>query len=165
MELMATEVLAQVRGITTMMKTVVEVVDGIVGRTKNTKAKAEISTSLDFLVTAQNGILEIQNGLTAIVAENNELKKQVLQLKAWDEDKRNYRLESIAHGVFAYRYAPSEQPSKADHFLCCHCYDDGKKSILHFNQEPSRPALFCPACHTKYPLSRPPRESTRTRRG
>jgi hypothetical protein len=149
-------------GLAATFKGLVDSTTAIATLVGSSKGKAELTDLRDRLIAAQNGILEIQEQLAALITENDELKQQAVKRKAWETEKSNYQLEQIARGVYAY--SRSAQTSEPAHYLCCRCYDDGKKSILQFNHQSSSPSANCSVCHAVLHLTyRPPGQTKLSR--
>jgi hypothetical protein len=152
---------SQVGVVLANLRTAVEIAKSLLGLKDASKAKEKIGEILTDLVAAQERVLAVQQDLSKLVAENDELKKENLSLKAWETEKRNYTLRQIAVGVFAYVYTPTEGAAHEDHAVCCRCYDDGKRSILQRQHQLSSPTIECTRCGMKIHLPPPRMEQAR----
>lgn len=82
------------------------------------------------VIELQEKILTAREQQAALLERVSELEKEVADLKAWDRDKEHYSLKEVDAGAFAYVPQPETDASRSSHWLCAHCYEDGKKSYL-----------------------------------
>lgn len=82
------------------------------------------------IISLQSAVLGLQSQYQALLAEKDELKKQLIGLENWEAEARNYELIEIAPSVFAYAIQPEEDSSTPVHWLCANCFQNKQKSIL-----------------------------------
>lgn len=109
------------------------------------------------IIAAQHEIFAANTAQTALVQRVDALERQIAQMKAWDEQKKRYKLTNPWAGRPALVYALKEacKESEAAHWICTKCYDDGRRSILQPKEDKTRFLLLaCPTCkaeiHTGY---------------
>lgn len=95
-------------------------------------------------------ILQIQQQLYEMQAENMNLITQLHQLQAqiqnaqnWENEKQNYQIFQYPTGTIVYR--PISGNFVYD--LCANCFEAGRKSIL--QPKANFAESHCPNCHTK----------------
>ena len=106
------------------------------------------------ILSAQASALATQTDQFTLLEQKRTLEKEVADLKAWDAEKQKYELVNVrpqnAPGGNAFAYALKKEASSTEppHFICEHCYQDGRKSTL--QEEVRYPGatnvLFCPRC-------------------
>jgi hypothetical protein len=65
-----------------------------------------------------------------LVEHVRELEKEMTDLKAWNADKKRYKLTDVGPGLTAYTLKKGMENGEVPHNLCASCYQNGKKSIL-----------------------------------
>ena len=109
-------------------------------------------------------MLELQDEYKALIAEKEELEKEIVKLKAWDAEKANYQPAQLAPGIHAYVYQPKTQTSEPAHWICGKCYREGKKGVFQRQYQLSQPAVKCDHCDSVHFLPEPPlRQATLAR--
>jgi uncharacterized protein YlaI len=118
---------------------------------------AALKTAKDLLVSLVQTVLQLrklgsQKSDTAPRQEDIEAQKQVVEPKAWGAEKDRYELKRVSAlpGTFAYRLRQNQEGEEAQAYLCAHCFDRGKKSILQGTAETmlKRRLYICPECKT-----------------
>lgn len=116
------------------------------------------------IIDLQTQILAAQSSAFAANAEQAEmaehvraLKEELARIKAWDVEKKRYKLTKLWDtGGVAYALKESMSNSEPPHYICTHCYEDGRKSVLspQKNKNGGRMMLVCQNCkseiHTHY---------------
>jgi hypothetical protein len=72
-------------------------------------------------------------------AEQFDLKKKIAELeqelgrfRLWETERARYALIELSPGVFVRSVKDDARGNEPQHWLCCNCFDEGKKSILQF---------------------------------
>lgn len=102
----------------------------IVGLRNTTVVQSEVSKLLPIIVKAHQDALASYEQQSFLLQRNRELEGEVAQLKNWDADKQRYDLKPIKPGRFAYVLKDAMGGAEADHALCAHCFNSGKKEFL-----------------------------------
>jgi hypothetical protein len=76
----------------------------------------------------------------------DELEKKLIEQENWHNERARYHLKKVGGGVFVYALKESNATTEPAHWLCAHCYEEQKKSILQRNPYPT---WLCPRCKTK----------------
>jgi hypothetical protein len=59
-----------------------------------------------------------------------ELEDKLATFEKWEAEKQLYQLQEVIPGLFAYGYREGINGADPFHYICEHCYNDRKKSIL-----------------------------------
>jgi hypothetical protein len=94
-------------------------------------------------------MLSLQSQYQILLTENEELKKELIEVETWDEETKSYNLAEITTGVFAYAFKGNESQNIPPHLLCTHCFQNRKKSIIQLDEKSINGASYsCPRCKT-----------------
>jgi hypothetical protein len=93
----------------------------------------------------QSEMMMIQSDYQNILRSKEELEKKLIEQEAWNHERSRYHLEDVM-GNFVYALNVRNPSIEPAHWLCAHCYEEKKKSILQRNPYPH---WFCPRCKTK----------------
>jgi hypothetical protein len=91
-------------------------------------------------------MMMIQSDYQSVLRSKEELEKKLIEQEGWDKEQARYHLEKVGEGIFVYALnvvKPSIEPA---HWLCSHCYEEKRKSIL---QRSPYPKWLCPRCKTQ----------------
>jgi hypothetical protein len=121
------------------------------------------------VIDAQHALSSLQDERSALVERVGELEKQVADFEAWEAEKKNYDLKSVARSAFAYMLKPDARGTKPPHWLCTQCFQNKKRSIMQAVPM-HRPDIIakCPACLNAFSSHSPPAwidEEARTSQG
>jgi len=101
-------------------------------------ANTQVSIN-DVKIALQEQVLELHNVLAAAQAAETtaadrirDLEQQIVKLKNWEGEKKNYELHAVDFGAFAYMEKEGVADGKPPHWLCTNCFDNGHLSILQF---------------------------------
>lgn len=102
------------------------------------------------ILSAQESALSAQRAQFALIDRERDLEKEIAAMKDWSSEKRNYQLEEVGFGAFAYVYHSQENSSEPVHKICANCYQQDIKSILQMEiRKPLAEVLVCNACHAE----------------
>lgn len=133
----------------TGLKTAVDITKGILELKVSTKVEAKVAELQRVIISAQSNTLAAQSDQLAVLDKIRKLKGKMAELKAWDSEKKKYELKELASGNFAYALKEAESKGGPVHYICPHCYEEGKKSLLQKNDMGSNgEVLQCFACDT-----------------
>ena len=114
------------------------------------------------ILSAQSSALAANADQTAMIEQIRDLKEEIAHMKAWEEEKKRYKLVSQFGRAVVYGLKKSCSTSEPPHWICTKCYEDGRKSILNpvFDKAQGGESLICPACksaiNTGYSYAPPP---------
>ena len=114
------------------------------------KLNATVMELQGAIITAQQQTISIQQGYAALDTKARDLEAECMRLKNWSTERQKYTCREIATGIFAYVDNDVVADFQHAHKLCCNCFDQGHKSLLHQSHEERRMiGLNCPRCHFK----------------
>ncbi len=93
----------------------------------------------------QSEMMIIQSDYQSVLRAKEDLEKKLIEQEGWNKERARYHLEAVA-GDFVYALNVVKPSVESAHWLCAHCYEEKKKSIL---QRSPFPAWLCPRCKTK----------------
>ena len=141
------------------MATIQGAISGLQTAGQLAKALHELSTSIDIktkvidlqasIMSAQQSALAAQSDQFSMIQRVRELEEEIARVKAWEEEKHRYQLFSPWRGCFVYALKESSKGTEPPHWVCEHCYQDGRKSILQQVKERNGKLLHvmkCPHC-------------------
>ena len=108
------------------------------------------------LLEAQSALFAAQQAEAAATARIHDLEQEIVKLKDWVGEKKNYQLKNIDPKSVAYVPKPGMEDGEAPYWLCTNCFENGKKSHLQFQRNITGhgPALSLWRCnHCKGELS------------
>ncbi|GKS56547.1 hypothetical protein YTPLAS18_00740 [Nitrospira sp.] len=103
------------------------------------------STILD----AQTNALAAQSDAFMMMQKIRELENDLARAKAWEESKHRYKLIVPWEGCQVYALKESSKGSDPSHWICPHCYENGRRSMLHDAEKHDkhrRHVIMCPNC-------------------
>jgi rubrerythrin len=98
------------------------------------------------ILSAQSSALSAQAHQSTMIEEIRDLKEEIARVKAWEEEKKRYKLISPWKGTFLYALKASCSRSEPPHWICTKCYEDGRKSILNPFKSNRNYVFTCPTC-------------------
>lgn len=98
------------------------------------------------ILDAQESALAAQSEQSAMIYRIRELEEEIASQKAWEGEKERYQLTTPSEGLYVYALKESSKQSDPPHWICEHCYQDRRKSILHTIQNPDRRMFYLLKC-------------------
>lgn len=83
------------------------------------------------ILDLQTKIFEIQAKHEEVLADRERLSHKLDEKKAWAATAGKYELRELADGIFVYALKAGPSGSEPAHYLCPHCFQDRKVSIMH----------------------------------
>ncbi|OFW14497.1 MAG: hypothetical protein A3H27_06590 [Acidobacteria bacterium RIFCSPLOWO2_02_FULL_59_13] len=113
-------------------------------------ARAQVAALYDVILAAQTSAMEANLKQSAMIDRIRELEEEVTRIKAWERQKQRYKLHTPWAGIAVYALKNSMSEGEPAHWICTHCYEDGRRSILQFGhrKESVRGGYICPSCDT-----------------
>ena len=149
-------VIASITATVTGLKTVGDIVNGLLGAKTSAAINAAVVELNSHLLTVQREAMAANAEQFAMVEEIRTLKEEIATMKAWGSEKERYKLTTIGDtGIGTYALQEAMSNSEPPHYLCTHCYEDGRKSILSPRKRKNSRIMFvCGKCgeesHTMY---------------
>ena len=115
------------------------------------KTEAEKNAAV---VEIQRHVIDTQQGLATAYASNlealqriNELEQEIVRFENWEAEKQRYEPAEAGPGCTAFRLKDGVEPPEPSHWICPHCYEQGKKSRLMMEKDLGRSTtLNCHPC-------------------
>jgi Zn finger protein HypA/HybF involved in hydrogenase expression len=138
-----------INGMINGLKTAAEIVQGLLTLKIDSAVSAKATELNGVISDLRHKLFTIQTDHSTVLSRINALEAEIVRLKNWDEEKKNYELNELARDSFAYRVKPSMQGAEPPHNICPECYQQNVKSILqkHVSSGGAR-AFICPHCST-----------------
>lgn len=86
------------------------------------------------ILAAQTSALAAQSEQSSMIQRIGELEKEIARIEAWEEEKQRYQLVAAWPGCFLYALKESSKGTEPAHWICEHCYQNARKSILQNSQ-------------------------------
>lgn len=109
-----------------LLKTLQSIKDLAVG----VEVKAKVTDLYDIILSGQAAAFEENLKQRTLLEEVRELKEQIASLEAWNAEKQRYALAEPWSGAVVYALKESAASGEPPHYICTHCYEDRRKSIL-----------------------------------
>ena len=107
----------------------------LIGFRDTTMIDSKVIELRDHLIEAQGSTMQAQTQQSALIQEVRDLKQQIMDMEKWNEEKQRYQLVEPWPGCYVYALKESGKGADPAHWICEHCYQDGRKSILQNNQK------------------------------
>lgn len=130
------------------------------------KTMAEVNAKAielqQIILGVQSTALTAQSEQAALVQRIRDLEQEVVRVKAWEAQKQRYALVKPWEGAVAYALKKSMCAGEPPHWICPHCYEDGRRSMLQDAMDKSQggTGYRCAACKSFLhysPYDEPPR--------
>lgn len=131
------------------LKVAGDIAAGLISLKTMTEVQAKAIELNQKIISAQHELFSANAAQTTLAQRVSELERQIAQMKAWDEQKKRYKLVNPWEGnpALAYALRESLKESEAAHWICTKCYDDGRRTILLPKEDKNGYVLLaCPTC-------------------
>jgi hypothetical protein len=127
---------------------IVKTIAGLRDSAKLLENTVELNRKIADVQIALNAALSEQ---TALVQTINDLKEEIVRMKAWEAEKQRYELKDLGFGAFACVIKPEMQGAEPVHSICANCYQRGQKTHLQNTGRLAEPhgggfVWECPSC-------------------
>lgn len=124
-------------------------------------AKDEVERN-KLLIEFQRVVIGANLQLATLQQENSslkhaieDLKRQAVRKENWESESKRYVLYAPYNGIVVYALKSTMSNGEPPHYLCANCFNDGKKTVLHFGHFAAKNhingALICKICKTETP--------------
>jgi regulator of replication initiation timing len=128
-----------------LLKAGLAVRDSVVNLEQVNELLAEINS-------IQAGYFSLLQQNTSMLAEVDNLKKEIASFKTWDTQKQRYQLTPFESGPgIVYALKESMSNSEPPHYICTRCYEEGKRMILQPAKINGFIHIVCPSCKFDIP--------------
>ena len=115
----------------TSLQSASQLAKALIGLRDSAMIDAKVIELRDHLIEAQGSTMQAQTEQSALIQEVRDLKKQITDMENWGKEKQRYQLIEPWAGCFVYALKESSKETEPAHYICEHCYQGGRKSILH----------------------------------
>jgi hypothetical protein len=119
--------------ITTILPTITQVAKAagsIVQLVKDTETRQKIIELQTSILDLHDRVRQAQVEQDELVKVKDELERKLLEHQQWGAEAARYELRQLADGIFVYALKAEHKEGQPDHFLCPHCFEQKKRSIL-----------------------------------
>lgn len=134
----------------TGIKTAIDLATTIRDVTKDIELKAKAIELHDSIISLQTNIMSVQTENHSLLEENQLLRKEIIKIEAWEQEKTKYSLLEICPQVFVYASNTTDNDSDPAHWICQNCYNNDTKSILQCSKKTSKGTFYiCHNCNSE----------------
>jgi hypothetical protein len=103
----------------------------------------------NLVIELQNQILEAQRSALLAQEEQNQIRRELAEVRSWETEAARFRLTEISSGVFVYAVRPEAKGDEPDHWLCPICFSHKKKAILQWSNTDglNKKTFHCQGCN------------------
>jgi hypothetical protein len=124
----------------------IQVTKALIGVRDAAMIDAKVIELRDHLIEAQNSIMQSQAEQATLIKRVHDLEEEIARVRAWEEEKQRYQLIQAWSGCFVYALKEASKGTEPPHWICAHCYEDGRREILQIMQNPDRRAFMMVKC-------------------
>src|SRR5687768_14992980 len=105
----------------------------------------------DSIISLQEIILRLSSQNSLLLQEKKNIEDKLMQLEKWDATAAKYQLKEVVPGLFVYSYERNIDSTTPSHWICTHCYELRKKSILQRKAQDLEGTIYeCPSCRASF---------------
>lgn len=141
--------IAEIAGLMSSLKAAKDIAETMVGLRDAQAFQAKAIEFQSKILDSMSRAIAAQEERAALLQKVRDLEKEVARFEAWETEKERYELKDAGNGARAYVLKVAEGNPEQSHWVCPHCYQDRKISIL----QPEMKAvgrtrhLVCNRCH------------------
>ena len=145
--------MAIIQSTVTGLKTAFDIVQGMSKLKTMSEVQGKVIELQQVILAAQSDAMTANAQQYAAADELRKLKEELSRTKHWETEKTRYALfETDRHGLVVALRKSQAVVGEPAHFLCAHCFDNGKKAILNNMRSPDHFTVWlCPSCKTQIP--------------
>ena len=131
------------------LKTASDIAKGFLHLKSLAEVQGKVIDLQEAILSAQSSALAAQSEQFAMIQRVRDLEEEIARVKAWEEEKQRYQLITPWDGCHVYALKDSCKGTEPPHWICAHCYQDGRKALLHNSQKHERrrfDLIKCPHC-------------------
>lgn len=113
------------------LKTAMDMAKGLRSLDQMADVRLKVIDLQQVILEAQDKLNAAQSEQSALAKRNDDLEKEMASMKAWEKEKERYQLIEPWRGCFVYALKESSKGTDIPHWICEHCYQEGRKSLLH----------------------------------
>jgi hypothetical protein len=129
------------------VKTATDIAKGILSLNKDVAVNEKAAELITVILSLQKDLLSINSEFGELLKSKSYLDEQLNKFNTWSKTESQYKLEEVSKGVFVRSPQNLQESKEPMHWLCTHCWEDQKKSILILAwQGESNAKYACPRC-------------------
>lgn len=133
----------------TGLKTAAEIAKAMKGLHDLADVQTKVIELQGAILHAQTSALAAHSDPFTMMQKLHELEAEVRRVRAWEETKQRYQLITPCPGCHVYALKESHKNADPAHWICPHCYEEGRRSLLLVSGDHNRGAvqiIKCPHC-------------------
>jgi hypothetical protein len=137
------------------LKTAADIAKGMLDLKTAADVQGKVIDLQSVILNAQSSALAAQSEQMSLLQRIGELEQQVARNEGWETEAKRYQLRDYGKGRFAYELKKEDASGEPLHRLCEKCFQQRRKSILHFKfrQNDSGTDYYgCFACASEFRL-------------
>lgn len=128
------------------LQTAANIAKGLVHLNSMADVQLKVIDLQTSILSAQSSALAAQSDQFAMIERIHNLETEVAEIKAWEEEKQRYQMATPWEGFFVYALKESGKGTEPPHWICEHCYQEGRKAILQKRPNPNKPMFKIMKC-------------------
>lgn len=138
-----------IQGTITGLKTASDIAKGFLDLKNLSEVQGKVIELQAVILNTQSSAMAANSAQFAAVEEIRAIKEEVMSIKAWEAQKKRYKLVSPWQGTVLYALKESVSDSEPPHWICTHCYENGSKGFLNHKEESQSLFMVCAKCKNK----------------
>lgn len=123
-----------------------QIVQALIGLRDTAMIETKVIELRDHLIQVQSSTLQAQMDQSTLIQRVRDLEEELMRIRAWEEEKQRYQLIAPWAGCFVYALKESSKGTEPPHWICEHCYQEGRKSLIHNSQKHDRRIFYIIKC-------------------
>lgn len=124
--------LMSIQGAILSLKTATDIAKGFLHLQSMAEVQGKVIDLQSAILAAQSSALAAQSEQSSMIQQVRQLEEEIANIKAWEGEKQRYQLITPWSGCFVYALKELSKGTEPPHWICEHCYQEGRKSLLHF---------------------------------
>jgi len=129
------------------VKVASDIVKGILSLNKDVAVNEKAIELLSAIISLQKDLLSMQSDYSVLLKSKSDLEEELKKFNTWSKTESQYKLEEVSGGTFVRSPINLNESKEPMHWLCTHCWEDQKKSILQITWHGESSTKYsCPRC-------------------
>lgn len=120
-----------IQGAILSLKTATDIAKGFLHLQSMAEVQGKVIDLQSAILAAQSSALAAQSEHSSMIQQVRDLEEEIARVKAWEGEKQRYQLMAPWPGCFVYALKEMSKGTEPPNWICEHCYQGGRKSILH----------------------------------
>lgn len=145
-----TQIAGSLTNATSLVKTIIAARDEAKRAAAVHELQSELADAYGKLLSITVSAAKSAEEHQAVLREKRELEERLRAAETEKTDFERYALKQLSPGVLVYALRKDLETTEPFHYLCTHCRNEGKKSILQRRWEGLELHYACLACKSTY---------------